>query len=182
MIFFKKAPDKPVKILLVIDMLKDFMAEGGALYCGEDSRKIIPFIEKKIEEYRASGGRVIYVCDAHAQNDKEFSRFERHAVKGSEGAEVIDELKPRPEDVVIEKTTVKPFYGTELAMLLKEIDPAEVGVVGVCTSICIIEAVSDLRVRGYRTVVYKDGVADFDEKAHEHALKQIADVYGAEVV
>jgi nicotinamidase-related amidase len=182
MIFFKKGSNKPVKVLLIIDMLNDFMVEGGTLYCGMDSRKIIPFIEKKIEEYRASGGRIVYVCDAHAQNDKEFGMFEKHAVKGSEGAEVIDELEPRPEDVVIEKTTVKPFYGTELAMLLKEINPTEVGVVGVCTSICIMEAVGDLRVRGYKTVVYRDGVADFDEKAHEYALKHMADVYGAEIV
>ncbi|MFC1549113.1 cysteine hydrolase family protein [Candidatus Omnitrophota bacterium] len=170
-----------MKVLLVIDMLKDFMEEGGALFCGEESRKIIPFVKDKIIEHRRSGGKVIYVCDAHAADDKEFKMFSDHAIKGTEGANIIEDIKPGNSDIVMEKTTVKPFYGTELKTALKEIAPDEIGVVGVCTSICIMEVVSDLRVRGYKTVVYEEGVADFDSEAHDHALKRMADVYGAEI-
>jgi nicotinamidase-related amidase len=170
-----------MKALIVMDMLNDFIDEKGPLYCGKESREMVSFIREKIEEYRCSGGKVIYVCDAHAPDDKEFRMFASHAVKGTKGAEVIEELKPGSSDVVIEKTTVKPFYGTELDMILKEIKPEEVGVVGVCTSICIMEVVSDLRVKGYKTVVYRQGVADFDKKAHEFALGHMEKVYGAVV-
>ena len=95
-----------MKVLLVIDMLKDFMEEGGALFCGEKSREIIPFVKDKIAEYRQSGFKVIYVCDAHAPDDKEFKMFSNHAVKGTEGAKVIEEIKPEKSDIVMEKTTV----------------------------------------------------------------------------
>ncbi len=168
-----------MKALIVMDMLNDFIDEKGPLYCGEESREMVPFIGKKIEEYRRSGDKVIYVCDAHAPDDKEFRMFAGHAVKGTKGAQVIEALKPGASDVVIEKTTVKPFYGTGLESALEEIKPEEVGVVGVCTSICIMEVVSELRVRGYKTVVYREGVADFDKKAHEFALARMEKVYGA---
>jgi len=170
-----------MKVLLVSDMLKDFMEEAGALYCGKESSKIIPFIKQKIDECRKSGCKVIYVCDAHADDDKEFRMFDAHAVKGSEGAKVIKELRPGEADIIVEKTTFSAFYNTELDRTLKELDPDEVDVVGVCTSICVMDAVGALRVRGYKVVVYRDGVADFDQEAHGFALKRMEKVYGAEI-
>ncbi|MEA3489751.1 MAG: isochorismatase family cysteine hydrolase [Candidatus Omnitrophota bacterium] len=170
-----------MRVLLIIDMLKDFMEKEGPLYCGDNSRKIIPFIKKKIDECRGPDCKVIYSCDAHAPDDREFSMFSPHAVKGSEGAKVIEELEPAPGDIVVEKTTVIPFYGTDLERLFVELNPEEVDVVGVCTSICVMEAVADLSVRGYRTVVFKDGIADFDKEAHDFALKRMESVYGAEI-
>ena len=41
-----------MKALFVIDMLKDFINKDGALYCGEQCRKIIPFVKGKIEEFK----------------------------------------------------------------------------------------------------------------------------------
>ena len=169
-------------VLLVSDMLKDFMAAGGALYCGADARRIIPFVAQKINECRKSGCRVIYVCDAHKPDDREFKMFDPHCVEGTEGAQIIDELKPRDEDIIVKKATYSVFYGTELEKILKELAPETVYVVGVCTSICVMDAVGGLGNRGYRTVVYKDGVADFDTKGHEFALKRMKDIYGAEII
>ncbi|NQT32324.1 MAG: cysteine hydrolase [Candidatus Omnitrophica bacterium] len=171
-----------MKVLLIIDMLKDFMEEGGSLYCGEESEKIIPFIKQKIDEYHASGDKVIYICDAHDADDKEFKTFAAHAVKGSNGGEVIDELIPQEDDIIIEKQTLEPFYKTDLDGILKELAPDVVEVTGVCTSICIIETVGGLNARGYKTLVHKDGVADFDAEAHNFALKHMERVYGAEII
>ncbi|RKY42595.1 MAG: cysteine hydrolase [Candidatus Makaraimicrobium thalassicum] len=170
-----------MSVLLVIDMLRDFMTEEGALYCGDNARRIIPFIARKIDECRSSGCKVIHVCDSHRPDDREFSIFPAHCVKGTRGAESIEELKPVEQDIVIEKTRYSAFYGTELEKALKELDPETVFVSGVCTSICVMDTVGGLRDRDYRVVVYKQGVADFDAEAHEFALKRMADVYGAEV-
>lgn len=170
-----------MKALLVIDMLKDFADEKGALYCGEVSGRIIPFIKEKIAACRKSGCKVVYVCDAHKDDDREFKMFGPHAVKGSEGAKVIDELKPEAADIIVEKATYNAFYDTELDRILKELDPEEIDIVGVCTSICVMEAVGALRLRGYKVVVYKGGVADFDQKAHDFALGRMKKIYGAEI-
>ncbi len=170
-----------MKVLLISDMLKDFMEEGGALYCGEESRKIIPFIKEKTDECRKSGCKVIYMCDAHADDDKEFRMFGAHAVKGSEGAKIIEELCPEEVDIIVEKTTLSAFHNTGLDRILKKLEPDEVDVVGVCASICVMDAVGALMVRGYKVVVYRDGIADFDREAHGFALKRMERVYGAEI-
>ncbi|MFZ0929347.1 MAG: isochorismatase family protein, partial [Syntrophobacteraceae bacterium] len=77
------------RVLLVIDLLNDFLDPAGALYCGEEARKIIPVIRSLIDQFTGEGEPVIFLRDAHAQNDKEFELFPPHAIKGSWGSEVI---------------------------------------------------------------------------------------------
>lgn len=170
-----------MKVLLIIDMLKDFISEEGALYCGNDAKEIVPFIRNKIDECRASDCKLIYICDSHDRDDKEFSMFKPHCIEGTEGAQVIDELKPAPQDKIHKKKRYSGFYGTDLEKVLKEINPDVVEVVGVCTSICVMDTVGGLRNRDYRVNVYKEGVADFDKDAHDFSLKRMKEIYGAEV-
>lgn len=167
--------------LLVIDMLKDFINPDGALYCGESSRKIIPFIREKIERFHKNGDLVIFLCDSHKEDDLEFKMFPKHSVIGSEGAQIIDELPVEKEDVIIKKTRYSSFFGTNLDVVLKENSISEAHVVGVCTSICVMDTVGDLRNRDYTVTVYKKGVADFDPKAHTFSLERMEKIYGAEI-
>lgn len=37
-------------VLIVIDMLKDFIDTDGALNCGEKGREIVPFVVEKVKE------------------------------------------------------------------------------------------------------------------------------------
>ena len=55
-------------------------------------------------------------------------------------------------------------------------------VVGVCTDICVMHTVADLRNRNYDVEVPKDCVASFDQDNHEFALKHMKSVLGAEIV
>ncbi|MEW6659929.1 MAG: isochorismatase family cysteine hydrolase [Thermodesulfobacteriota bacterium] len=168
--------------LIVADMLRDFLEPQGTLYLGDAARKIIPFVARKTEETRAAGGVVIYVCDAHAPEDPEFKLFPPHAVKGSRGAEIIPELQVRPGDYRVEKTTYSCFFNTDLDFILKREQVERVEIVGVCTSICVMETVQELLERDLPRLVYREGVADFDPEAHAFALKHMERVLGAEVV
>jgi nicotinamidase/pyrazinamidase len=170
------------KALIVADMLNDFLDPAGALYIGAQGREIIDFVAQKIAEFRAGAGVVIFVCDAHAPDDREFRIFPPHAVKGSWGARIIPQLAPAPGDELVEKTRYSAFARTELDNLLKRRQVTEVHVVGVCTSICVMETVKELFDRDIPTVVYAQGVADFDPEAHAFALKQMQRVLGAQVV
>lgn len=171
-----------MKVLLIIDMLKDFINKDGSLYCGESAGGIIPFIKKKSDECRSSDCKIIYICDSHDESDKEFNMFKPHCIDGTKGAEVIDGLKPQARDIVIKKKRYSGFYGTDLNKILNMISPDVVEVVGVCTSICVMDTVGGLRNRDYRVIVYKDGVADFDKDAHNFSLKRMREIYGAEVI
>jgi nicotinamidase-related amidase len=171
-----------MEALLVIDMLKDFLNKDGALYCGDPSRKIIPFVKEKIEEFHNNGNLVVFICDSHDPDDAEFKMFPKHCVTNTEGAEIIDELPVSKKDIVIPKKRYSAFYGSDLDKVLKDYKIDEVEVVGVCTSICVMDTVGDLRNRDIAVVVYKHGVADFDKKAHRFALKRMEKTYGAKVV
>jgi len=170
------------KALIIVDMLVDFVDKKGALYCGESATRIIPRIRRLIQNMRKQGAAIIYLADSHEPDDREFELFPRHCVKGTPGAQVTSELKPLPADYVVLKTRYSGFYNTNLDEVLKEVSPDEVHIVGVCTSICVMDTVSGLRSRDYKVVVHSDAVADFDLEAQQFALKRIEEILGAQVI
>jgi len=170
------------KALIVVDMLNDFCDAKGALYCGEDARRIIPFIAEKIKDIRSQGGVVIFLKDTHTIDDKEFQMFPPHCIEGTWGGEVIPELSPRAQDIIVKKSRYSGFFKTDLENILSKSGITEVEIVGVCTSICVMDTVGGLRNRFLPVTVWKDGVADFDNEAHRFSLKRMEKIYGASVV
>ncbi len=172
----------PRDALIVVDMLVDFIDKKGALYCGHSAERIVPFIRDKVAEGRKDGALIIYIADSHREDDKEFRMFPKHCVKGTPGAQIIPALKPKRGDVVVRKTRYSGFYKTRLADILRGNKINHVSVVGVCTSICVMDTVGGLRNRDYPVTVHKKGVADFDQKFHRFALQRMEKTYGAEVI
>ena len=165
--------------LIIVDMLNDFIDETGALYCGPSAREIVPFVRERLAAHRQAGSLVIYLQDAHAPDDREFEKFPRHCVAGTWGSQVIDDLAPEPDDPVIPKTRYSGFYGTDLDAVLAAAGPDEVEVLGVCTSICVMDTVGGLANRDYRIRVSTAGVADFDDQAHQFSIQRMQRLYGA---
>ncbi len=169
--------------LLVIDMLNDFVLEGAPLEV-PDTRKIVPVIKDEIDKARAAGNPVIYICDAHAPDDKEFKKFgwPAHAVKGTWGAEVVEELKPGKEDIVIRKTTYSGFYGTDLDETLKRLGVDSLRLTGDVTHICVLFTASDAVLRDYTVTVVEDGVAGLSKEDHDAALRIMKNVMAVKMV
>jgi len=170
------------KGFVVVDMLKDFLEEKGALFCGKECRKIIPFITETLELMRNEGATVIFLGDCHDKDDKEFTLFPPHCIINTEGAELIDELTFMPGEYFITKTRYSGFYGTNLEEVLISEKVEHVYIAGVCTSICVMETVADLRNRDYPTFIFRRGVADFDQEAHIFALQRMEKILGATVI
>jgi nicotinamidase-related amidase len=168
--------------LLIIDMLNDFVLEGAPLEVPE-TRKIISAIKKEIESARAKGNPVIYICDAHEKEDREFSKFgwPAHAVKGTKGAEVVEELKPEKDDVIIEKTTYSGFYNTPLDETLKNLGIANLRLTGCVTHICVMFTASDAVLRDYKVTVVKNAVAGLSKEDHDAALRIMKNVLGVNI-
>lgn len=170
------------RILVVVDMLNDFVHSDGTLNF-EEARKIVPNVAALVDEYRENGQEVVYACDNHLENDLEFERFESHAVRGTWGGMIIEELEMHLErhGYMLYKSRYSAFYDTKLDHILDMLKPDLVEVCGVCTSICVMDTVGGLANRDYKVRVVKDAVADFDPEMHEMALKRMALLYGAEV-
>ena len=170
------------QVLLVVDMLKGFCEKGRPLYCGPGVEPIVPFIRKLIEGCNQRDETVIFICDRHEPDDLEFQIFPPHCIRGSEEAEVIDPLRDLARNqVLISKRRYSGFFGTNLEEVLAGLGAESVGVVGVCTNICVLYTVEELRNRDYPVRVYRRGVASFDAGAHLFALQQMEKVLGAEV-
>ena len=170
------------KALIIIDMLNDFVDKNGVLYCGDTVPPTIPFIQQRLQTYRDQGDLVIYLQDSHDEDDKEFERFPKHSVAGSWGSEIIPELAPRSGEPVIPKKRFSGFYETDLEKVLASAGVSEVEVVGVCTSICVMDTVGGLANRDYKITVPVKGVADFNPEFHQFSLKRMEQVYGASII
>jgi len=182
----KQAPSyKKIKMkkeaLLVIDMLNDFVEEGAVLEV-PSARKIIPQIKKRIEEARKKQIKVIYICDAHQKNDKEFQSWPPHAISGTRGGEVNEEIKPQKRDFIVKKRRYSGFLGTDLDLLLRELRIEKIYIVGILTNICVFFTAAEASMRDYEVIVYADSVTTISERDHRFALAQLRDVLKIKVV
>ena len=170
------------KALLVVDMQRDFMETGGALYCGDEARKIIPRVQQLINQMRRDGALIIYTRDTHTPNDPEFAVWPEHCVRGTRGHELLPELEVHGHDRVIEKSRYSAFFETNLHALLQKENVGEIHLVGDCTSICVLFTAADARNHHYPVVIHRDAVTDFDPQAHTFALKHMEKVLKAKVL
>lgn len=171
------------RALLVIDMLEDFVRPGSPLEV-PGTRGILPALRRRISRARKEGELVVYVCDSHRKNDREFARmgWPPHAVAGTPGAAVVREIAPEPGDAVVEKRTYSGFHGSGLASVLRRHGVRSVQLTGCVTNICILYTGADAAMRGYDVAVDESLVAGLDEKAHRFALDQMEAVLGIRVV
>jgi nicotinamidase/pyrazinamidase len=168
-------------VVLVVDMLRGFLEEGHALYCGDDSRRIIPKVRDLIEREQARGSHIIFIADTHDPDDEEFQMFPPHCVRGTAETEVIPELRGIPGELVA-KNRYSAFFNTPLEERLRQLAPEKLIVCGVCTDICVLHTVADARNRDYAVEVPSDCVASFDAEAHTWALKHMQGILGAQVL
>jgi nicotinamidase/pyrazinamidase len=170
------------RALVVVDMIEDFVHEGGALYCGPSMARIVPVIKQEIARSRAAAEPVVYLTDNHLPGDAEFRMFPPHALAGTKGAQIVPELAPATGDVVIPKRRYSGFFGTDLDITLRERGVDTLRLVGDCTNICVLYTAADARNLGYAVEVVENGVTSFDEEAHRDALRELEKTLGAKIL
>ncbi|MGQ3683939.1 MAG: cysteine hydrolase family protein [Candidatus Loosdrechtia sp.] len=177
----KTNTSKDASALIIADMLNDFVNEKASLEVPK-ARAIIDALRKEIKVARRKKIPIIYCCDTHKENDREFQLWPRHAVKGTEGAKVIKQLEPQKNDHIIEKTSYSCFYKTSLDKLLKNLGRNHVILTGVVTNICILYSAAEAYMRGYKITVPADCVAALTQREHQFALQQMKHIFHAEVI
>ena len=164
------------KALIIIDLLNDFVNEGAPLAVPNISTIVGP-IKREIEEARKSNYPIIFLCDCHDEDDREFRLFPAHAKKGTRGANVIDELKPEGNDILVRKSSFSGFYDTVLDETLKKLSVGKIILTGTVTNICVLYTAIDAIMRGYEVDVVKDAVIGLNEREHRFALDQMRDLF-----
>lgn len=167
-----------VKVLIVVDMINDFVT--GKL--GSDrARSIVPNVVALVKKAHKLGVPVIFLRDAHSTTDKEMGIWGEHAMKGSKGSEIIPEIQPEKNDIVIEKKWYSAFVDTRLPEILKQMNADTLIFTGVSTDICVQNNVAHAYFSGYKTIVARDCTASIDEESYEYSLKYMKNIFGTEI-
>lgn len=175
--------EPPRYAILVNDMLNDFI--HGSLR-SERASYIIPQIRLLLNIAKRKNIPVFYCNDEHLQSDPELKLWGQHAMRGTEGAKIIKELEPSPDDYIISKRTYGSFDGTNLEVLLDSTYNGKgtntLIITGIHTHICVKHTVYGAFIRGYNIVILEDGVNAFTEKDHQGGLEYIRNNYGASIM
>jgi nicotinamidase-related amidase len=177
------ALQKPRYAILVIDMLNDFVY--GKLKI-QGAKKIIPKIATLVNAARQKNIPIFYCIDEHVPADMhELKLWGYHAMKGTEGAEIVKKLKPSSNDCVIQKRTYSAFHQTNLHRALMKVYNGKgadtVIISGLTTDICTRHTAYDAFIRGFSIVVAEDGTTAFTEEDHVYGLKYMQRDYGVKV-
>ncbi|MEM0120683.1 MAG: isochorismatase family cysteine hydrolase [Thermoprotei archaeon] len=168
--------DPSSSALVVVDMQNDFVRKDGKLRVSGAEATIAP-IRSLLDRFRSVGGTIIYTQDWHMKDDPEFKIWGEHALAGSWGAEIIDELKPSEQDFVIRKYRYDAFYGTPLDYILRVKHVTNLVVTGTVANICVLHTAGSAALRWYRVVVPKDCVSAITEFDHYSTLRQVHFLY-----
>ena len=162
--------------LLVIDMQHDFVDQNAGCYNVGAEHTVAP-TAAAIEAMRAASLPVIWTMEAHRPNGLDGGlenhpdcTFAPHAVEGTHGVEIVQELVPGPDDLIVRKRRYNCFLGTELELLLKALHVETLLVTGVSSDVCVHWTVGEAFQRDYHVRVLEDCVAGTTEEDHQASL------------
>ncbi|MGI9164902.1 MAG: cysteine hydrolase family protein [Pyrinomonadaceae bacterium] len=179
------AIDAAKTAVIVVDMQNDFGAEGGMFQrAGIDISMIQAAVAptaKVLAAARKEGIKVIYLKmafkpDLSDAGPSDSARFARRLkifkfgtrIKSPNGADsrifirdtwntdILPELTPKAEDIVLYKHRFSGFYQTELDSILKRLGIKHLIFTGCTTSVCVESTIRDAMFRDYEPVLLAD--------------------------
>ncbi|TXD37346.1 cysteine hydrolase [Lujinxingia vulgaris] len=168
--------------LIVVDMQNDFVDPDGSLFV-QAAPSTLPAIADLVERTRKSGARVVFTQDTHGPDDREFEIWPVHCVEGTWGWKIVDQLTPKPGDLILRKARYDAFYGTELEHYLSRIWKIEtLIIVGTVANICVAQTAASAGLRWFDVVVPADGISALTAFDQASTLRQITSLYNGKVL
>ena len=138
--------------------------------------RVIPNIRRLLDAFRAAGLEVIYTIIENLTQDGrdrslDYKLSGLSIAKGSFEAQIVAEIAPEGDEIVLPKTSSSVFYSATLDYVLRNIGMEDVFVTGFLTDQCIDHAVKDGADRGYYMTCVHDACAAETEARHEAALQ-----------
>ena len=164
-----KIDDKPA--LLIIDMVKDNFEESRNLPITPFAKKIIAPMNRLIDKFREQGWPLVFSTDAFRKEDFIFKgRMQPHSLAGTRGAEVVDGLDMREQDLWLPKPRFSAFFDTGLEDWLREREVSLCAVGGITTHFCVLTTVMDAICHDFKAVLLEDCSAAPSKSLHVQTL------------
>ncbi len=169
--------------VVVVDMQNAFASKGGMFdVVGQDisgAKSVIDNIKKILPTARSAGAKVIYLKMGYAPDlsdsggpsspnwHKEFALVMMNKkpeykgeflIRGTWDQAIVDELKPKEKDIVIEKSRYSGFRGTRLDVVLKTYNIKYLVFTGIATNVCVESTLRDAFFLDYWPIIVSDAV------------------------
>jgi len=161
--------------LLVVDMINGF-AVGGTL-ASPRIGALTPVIAGLSRRCAEKGIAKLAFADCHDTYSAEFGAYPPHCLKGTQEAELVDELKSIGGFTLIRKNSTNGFLEEEfLRWLGTNPDLTTFIITGDCTDLCILQLALTLKAhfnrlnQGSRIIVPKNAVDTYDAPQHNAEL------------
>ena len=146
---------------------------------------VIPAIQRLLAGFRGNGCPAMFAriaCLTPDGSDRSLSQrrpgFNNLLLPHRDPAsQIVPELAPRAEEVVVCKTTDSALTGTNLRLLLSNIGLRHVVVAGIFTDQCVSSTVRGLADESFDVVVAEDGCAAGTDELHRKELEIINNIY-----
>jgi nicotinamidase-related amidase len=169
---------------VVIDLQNDFLhPEGWYATHGIDishMQRVVAPVVRLNEECRRRDVPIVWtrhgtygVDDGGPFMRKRVILLEGGLRKNTWGYEIVDELAPRADERIVEKTRLSAFFKTDLEEILNALDAETVLLSGVLTNQCVGATCKDALYRDFKPVVVEECVGTASPHLHDPAIEMI---------
>lgn len=171
--------------LVMIEFQNDFTSEGGALHgavAGSMAETgMLANAKRALEAARAAGATVIhspiafqpgyYEITSHPYGILKGVVDSTAFVKGTWGCEIVGDVEPAGEDIVIEgKRGLDAFGSTNLDFILRSKGITTIALAGFLTNCCVESTMRSAYERGYEVITLTDAVGATSSEEHANAI------------
>lgn len=167
--------------LIIVDMQNDFVKEDGKLLVPASGETINP-ISQLLEKCRNACMPVAFTQDTQYEGDLEFEIWPEHCLYKTQGWEIIEELKPKKNELICTKNRYDGFYGTNLEHYLSRVWKVEnVIIVGTVANICVLHTAGSAGLRWFNIIMPANGISAINEFDQAMTLRQVSWLYSGKI-
>ena len=171
--------------LVLIEYQNDFASEGGTLHQAVkpvmDSTNMLANTVETVKAARALGVTIVhtpitFTDDYHELTAQPYGILKgvvdsKSFRKGTWGAEIVDVMRPEPQDIVIEgKRGLCGFASTNLDFILRSRGISNIALGGFLTNCCVESTMRTGYEKGFNVVTLKDCTATLSEEEQRLAV------------
>lgn len=173
--------------LLLVDMQRAWlepqfdthlMGPDAEYFLSRARTQVVPNQQRLLAAFREARQNVLHtIIESLTADGRDRSLDHKlsdmHLPKGSAQAQIIAELTPTENEIVLPKTSSGVFNSTNIDYVLRNLETRHLIIAGIVTDQCVDMAVRDAADRGYLVTLVEDACATYSAERHHACLNAI---------